>query len=354
MPLVHASAPENELHHKAWAATDASVRKQLWGLGLQLFRGDVAHLANTVKTATPIRTIVRGTERSVARASMLMTQSELDNALFRLRFDGEANYKREVAANITRADEGTFEGLFEYGVPSRSGLQTHGKVVVDVGANLGDFTIAIAKLYPDVQVLALEPSPTTHFFLLWNLLLNNITLLSPNDFGTRHIGGGVLPMQRVAGRNSLRFYWSDEASVSGTARPVEDTKAPSGGFTSQHWSFLTPWKGAHENAATWSSTIVDGLDVPSFLMSKGFESMQILKIDCETCEYDVLPRWSAEGWLTKRRVSRLVGELHERYYTKSRFPITSEQVQALEDALRQRGGCLRPPFAECRQMMRCN
>ena len=82
--------------------------------------------------------------------------------------------------------------------------------------------------------------------------------------------------------------------------------------------------------------------------------MQILKIDCETCEYDVLPRWSAEGWLSKRRVSRLVGEIHERYYTKSRFPITSEQVQALDDALRQRGGCLRPPFAECQQMMRCN
>ena len=67
----------------------------------------------------------------------------------------------------------------------------------------------------------------------------------------------------------------------------------------------------------------------------------------------MLPRWGAEGSLTKGRFNRLIGELHERFYTASRFPITRDQVSALNDTLRQRGGCLQPP-PEYGYMMRCN
>lgn len=44
--------------------------------------------------------------------------------------------------------------------------------MVDVGANLGDQSIAAHLWDPGLQVLAIEPVPLTFLFLLLNLHLN--------------------------------------------------------------------------------------------------------------------------------------------------------------------------------------
>tara|TARA_B110001452_G_C15188608_1_gene412754 strand:+ start:698 stop:979 length:282 start_codon:yes stop_codon:yes gene_type:complete len=57
-------------------------------------------------------------------------------------------------------------------VPNHSA--TEGDLVIDIGANLGDFSIAASKIFPSSLVIAIEPNPITYFFLLWNLHLNGV------------------------------------------------------------------------------------------------------------------------------------------------------------------------------------
>merc|ERR1712183_503311 len=45
---------------------------------------------------------------------------------------------------------------------------------VDIGANLGLITIQLLKTYPSLRVLAIEPSPSTFRYLLWNLRANGV------------------------------------------------------------------------------------------------------------------------------------------------------------------------------------
>jgi FkbM family methyltransferase len=66
----------------------------------------------------------------------------------------------------------------------RSGLKfDDGDIVVDLGANEGMFSIMIAKLFPQVTVVALEPVPRTFCQLLANIKLNNVTNIIPYNMG---------------------------------------------------------------------------------------------------------------------------------------------------------------------------
>ena len=71
-------------------------------------------------------------------------------------------------------------------------------VVVDIGANLGYLSLTVAKLYPRMRVLSIEPTPPTFFLLLVNLHLNRVPILSPSTFIARD-AGGVLPLHAATG-----------------------------------------------------------------------------------------------------------------------------------------------------------
>jgi len=77
------------------------------------------------------------------------------------------------------------------------------EVAVDIGANIGYFTIILCKMLPRAVVLSLEASPTTYFFLRWNLHLNNITnhpleAWQPGMASSSPLAGGVIALNRVA------------------------------------------------------------------------------------------------------------------------------------------------------------
>ena len=50
-----------------------------------------------------------------------------------------------------------------------------GDVVLDIGACEGMFSILLAKLYPKIQVIAVEPVPRTFYQLIRNIGLNGVT-----------------------------------------------------------------------------------------------------------------------------------------------------------------------------------
>lgn len=48
-------------------------------------------------------------------------------------------------------------------------------LVLDIGANLGFFSIVLAKVFPSVKILALEASPQTCRFAAWNVEANGVS-----------------------------------------------------------------------------------------------------------------------------------------------------------------------------------
>merc|ERR1719148_111124 len=50
-----------------------------------------------------------------------------------------------------------------------------GDVIVDVGASVGTFSIAMALQFLDVRIYAMEPAPQNYRYLVWNIRLNNLT-----------------------------------------------------------------------------------------------------------------------------------------------------------------------------------
>ena len=50
-----------------------------------------------------------------------------------------------------------------------------GSVVLDIGACEGMFSIMVAKLFPEIKVIAVEPVPRTFYQMLKNISLNGVT-----------------------------------------------------------------------------------------------------------------------------------------------------------------------------------
>jgi hypothetical protein len=255
-----------------------------------------------------------------------------------------------------------------YGLMRLSRAPEVGGVVCDMGSNLGDFAISAALLFPRVQVIAVEPSPSTYFYLLWNLYLNNVTRLEMGEISSAGGRGGVLPLNRVAadqpmqvvcyvvqGRDThatrifvmphppclsrrrppcfyfialpvlLRgpqFYWSDHNSMNAAAFDEEEVRRQ--GDPRRRFAHM----------ANWSAAKVRPFRLTNFLQSRGIGRLAFLKVDCEGCEYKLMPALHAEGWFTKERVGLLSAELHAKYSPER---MDAAAVNATLDAIAKRG-----------------
>lgn len=168
-----------------------------------------------------------------------------------------------------------------------------GKLVVDIGANLGAFTISAFLQNPKLRILALEPMPTTFLFLKWNLKSNNIPLLSEEEFRAGH--PGVLALQRAVTKDGRDV--KVEYSPSKTMNAITDASASFKAIPDKY--------DAKPQGSDQVTTVVHSLSLPAFV---GNEPILFLKIDCEGCEHELAPEWKASSFLSK--VSMLSGEIH--------------------------------------------
>ncbi len=61
-------------------------------------------------------------------------------------------------------------------------LMPTGGCFLDIGANVGWYSILVAKAAPEASVYAFEPVPSTYQLLMENILLNNIGNIHPHNF----------------------------------------------------------------------------------------------------------------------------------------------------------------------------
>lgn len=165
-------------------------------------------------------------------------------------------------------------------------------LVVDIGANLGAFSISAFLANPQLRILALEPVPTTFLFLKWNLQSNGIHSLTEEEFRAGH--PGVLALQRAVTKDGRDV--NVEYSPSQTMNAITEASASS-------QAIPDAYDVKRKDAVR---TSVHSLVLPSFV---GDDPVSFMKIDCEGCEHEVVPGWFDNGFLKK--VDMLSGEVHQ-------------------------------------------
>lgn len=162
-------------------------------------------------------------------------------------------------------------------------------VMVDVGANIGTFSIFAALTTVDLQVLAFEPTPTTYFYFACNLYLNNVRRLTEAEW-LRGEPGGVFAIHGAVG-----------ASEGTTVIRYSETRTQFAAVGS-----LTPDMEGREDLKGWQSSPVK-LYVPSKFLDN--RTVQLLKIDCEGCEFGAIPAMR-DLIVDTTKVVKFVGEFH--------------------------------------------
>ena len=137
-------------------------------------------------------------------------------------------------------------------------------VVVDIGANIGDFVLQAARLCPAGRVFAIEPVSEHVEMIQENVRLNEVSnvICVKRAIGA---GDGMIQVRLLGNRSS-------------TAQSGEE--------------------GATEDVAMTS--------LERFLTDEGLDRIDLLKLDCEGAEWDILP--AAEAVLP--RVRQIAMEFH--------------------------------------------
>lgn len=142
-------------------------------------------------------------------------------------------------------------------------------VVVDIGANIGTFSLYAATAAPRVRVIAYEPSPDNCKWLRRNVAnsrLSNVTVCE----------------QAVAGAPGARVLRADPANW--MVHRLETTGDLHAGLT------------------------VECVTLEEVLRVHNIDRCDLLKLDCEGSEYEILRSCQSH---TMRRVARIVGEYHD-------------------------------------------
>jgi FkbM family methyltransferase len=144
-----------------------------------------------------------------------------------------------------------------------------GSVVVDIGANVGDFAIQAARLCPDGRVIAVEP--------------------------VRSAGEMIAEHAHLNAVSNVKWIWA----------------AVSGKNTSTHVrTAANPYALSDERQDCPTITLA------GLLADEGLERVDLLKLDCEGAEWDILP--ASEAVLS--RIRQICMEFHcERGWTAPRI-----------------------------------
>jgi FkbM family methyltransferase len=179
----------------------------------------------------------------------------------------------------------------------RHGVElAEGACVVDVGANIGLFTLYVKQRFPASRVLAFEPIPA-----IFDKLRTNVSLHAPG-VETFPCALGERP-----GSASFTFYagWS---AMSGRYADAEDEQSVTrtilshDGLGVSQIEDLTAGRFAGEVVECQMETL------SRILRERQIEWIDLLKIDVEKSELDVLQGIADEDW---SRIGQIVIEVHD-------------------------------------------
>jgi FkbM family methyltransferase len=143
--------------------------------------------------------------------------------------------------DVLTLKETLFDG--QYPLPAK-----RNSTIIDIGANLGDYSILAARQLPHARILAYEPSLATYEMLCENLILNSAFNVTPYCQAV------------MASPGSIKLYQHSASGLSSVYKVRSNTTVQ-----------VTPVTNLEE----------------IFLKNK-LNSCDVVKMDCEGAEFDVL------------------------------------------------------------------
>lgn len=164
--------------------------------------------------------------------------------------------------------------------------------MLDIGGNYGRVSIAAFKRHQSkMRIIVAEPLASTFFLLKWNLWLNNVTELTPEQFqASPHLPGVVALNNGIADVNGKVTDLCYRPPVTNWVRVCNCSHVASDPATQCHH--------------------IIGLTATSLVQMFGNVPLSMVKLDCEGCEIHVLPELSALTKTSGLRIERFAGELH--------------------------------------------
>jgi FkbM family methyltransferase len=162
-------------------------------------------------------------------------------------------------------------------------------VVIDIGANIGTFSLAAGRAAPRGRVFAFEPNAENYTLLLANLKLNNMHNVVPTH-----------------------------AAVAGTTGSVRLYNNAQGGFH----SVLTDRAQDLERYE-----LVQALSLKEIFDAHAVERCDFLKLDCEGAEYDILSNLPVDYF---SRIRKIAMEYHGDADRSARQAKADRLVERLE------------------------
>jgi FkbM family methyltransferase len=154
-------------------------------------------------------------------------------------------------------------------------LSASANCVLDIGANIGWYSINIAKSFPSCEVHAFEPIPKTYAYLVRNIRLNKLENIYPHPFGLSNE------------RKDVHFYFYPEGS--GNASSANLSERSDAEVMTCHVERLDDFVIANEMFPDFIKCDVEGAELFVF---QG--AVEILKRDKPIVFTEMLRKWSAK------------------------------------------------------------
>lgn len=307
---------------------------------MQLIVQSLALLAHSASYASPASLRLVRKERMEAPASIqdlatsLFGKQQGDQILSSSATTSFVVNGKEIVLHVYGKDDSIqrLPGEFQQDVYGISKIQfSSGGIAVDVGANVGTFSISAFKSNPNMKIIALEPMPITYLFLRWNLESNGIPFLTEEQFNSPNCPAGVLALHGAA-------------TADGRAVQIEyDPKVSENGITSASGESGMPSdydiKASHSQDQ-FIRAVVTSVDITQFLKDHGIRELDVMKMDCEGCEHEVAPTLE-RGEL---RIKNFAAEVHPCLNGHSCF-YSSDKVSTTRNIFCKKFGCCTPEGA---------
>lgn len=158
-------------------------------------------------------------------------------------------------------------------------------IIIDIGANIGIYTILMSHIYPKAKIIAIEASPTIFEILKSNCKLNNLLLLPSGS-------NVVLINKAISDKDDMTIEFYEKHSMSTMLKEF---------LTNLSTTILT-------NHDQMNKKLVRTVTIDNLVETININEISLLKIDIEGAE--VLALKGAINTLIQKNIKNMVIEYH--------------------------------------------
>lgn len=198
-----------------------------------------------------------------------------------------------------------YDDIFEKEVYAKNGIRLGaGACVLDVGANVGLYSLFVQERFPDARVYAFEPAPVLYRILRQNTARYRRRVRCFNLGMSDRPGEAVLTFYPAS--SGMSSFHPDEAEERRNLTAVLENEARQG---VEEVAKLMPYLDDYLKVRLKAEEVRCRLStVSTFLREQGVERVDLIKIDVQKSEAEIVRGIDDDDW---PRIRQMVMEVHD-------------------------------------------